>query len=67
MLLAECLQKLLAKALGEQAWLKIGSDGRLAEHNLQLPAHASKNKPPYLFLLDFLQDLDSSTAVLMLP
>eukprot|EP00983_Pelagomonas_calceolata_P037260 1136262-Pelagomonas_calceolata.AAC.1 len=47
--------------------MDIGSSDRLAQHNLQIPAHASNRVIPLnLFQENFLRDLDTPPAVLML-
>eukprot|EP00983_Pelagomonas_calceolata_P023962 754464-Pelagomonas_calceolata.AAC.2 len=61
--------RMVTKALCKSPWgaglvkTDIGSDDRLAQHNLQIPAHASNRiMPPYLYL----RDLDSHQVTLML-
>eukprot|EP00983_Pelagomonas_calceolata_P046217 1140064-Pelagomonas_calceolata.AAC.2 len=45
--------------------MDIGCGDRLAQHNLQIPAHASNSiVSPYLFPRNFVTDLDSPPAVL---
>eukprot|EP00983_Pelagomonas_calceolata_P011108 357886-Pelagomonas_calceolata.AAC.1 len=51
---------MIIKALSKSPWgaglvnTDIGSGARLAQHNLQIPAHASNRiKPPYLFSRSF--------------
>eukprot|EP00983_Pelagomonas_calceolata_P018516 580868-Pelagomonas_calceolata.AAC.1 len=66
---------MIIKALSKSPWgaglpvvnMEIGSGDRLAQHNLQIFAHASNRIiPPYLSKNFFLRNLDSPPAVLML-
>eukprot|EP00983_Pelagomonas_calceolata_P052915 1143068-Pelagomonas_calceolata.AAC.1 len=63
--------RMIIKALSKSPWgaglvnMDIGCGDRLAQHNLQIPAHASNSiVSPYLFPRNFVTDLDSPPAVL---
>eukprot|EP00983_Pelagomonas_calceolata_P030919 971227-Pelagomonas_calceolata.AAC.1 len=65
--------RMIIKALSESPLgagllnVDIGSRDRLEQHNLQIPAHApNRIIPPCLFPRNFLRNLDSPPAVLML-
>eukprot|EP00983_Pelagomonas_calceolata_P030132 944070-Pelagomonas_calceolata.AAC.1 len=62
---------MIIKALSKSLWgaglinIDIGSGDRLAQHNHQIPAHASNRIVPLTsFQENFLRDLDSPPAVL---
>eukprot|EP00983_Pelagomonas_calceolata_P034150 1069538-Pelagomonas_calceolata.AAC.1 len=64
---------MIIKALSKSPWgaglfnKGIASGDRLAQHNLQIPAHASNRIiPPYFFPRKISKNLDSPPAVLML-
>eukprot|EP00983_Pelagomonas_calceolata_P034675 1086190-Pelagomonas_calceolata.AAC.1 len=65
--------RMIIKALSKSPWgaglvnMDIGSDDKLAQHNLQIPAHPSNRIIPLTsFQEKFLRDLDSPPTVLML-